>query len=193
MSSKNLIFIQNGYGKYCLDMEINDKSVVPYPCEKYIEVPRAKLVERLTDEDKELLFRLFLDDMEGLMDKLNRGAEDKILVLSEPLCELDVRRRIFSDIIEQYGVVEGRPGQILIKPHPRDVLDYEKEFPEHIVLSGSFPMEMLNFFPGLRFRKVISVFTVPNAIQFADEIVFLGKDFMDKYETPELHRQNEQI
>ena len=193
MSARNLIFIQNGYGKYCLDMEINDQSVVPYPCKKYIEVPRAKLVDRLTDEDKELLLRLFLEDMDGLMDKLNCGAGDKILVLSEPLCELDVRRRIFADIIEQYGVVDGRKGQILIKPHPRDVLDYEKEFPEHIVLSGSFPMEMLNFIPNLRFKRVLSVLTVPNGIKFADEIMFLGRDFLDKYEEPTLHRQNEQI
>ena len=34
MSKHNLIFIQNGYNKYCLDMEVNDVSVLPYPCEK---------------------------------------------------------------------------------------------------------------------------------------------------------------
>ena len=193
MSSKNLIFIQNGYGKYCLDMEINDKSVVPYPCDKYIEQSRAELADRLTDEDKEVLLRLFMEDIDGLMDQLNCGADDKILVLTEPLCELDVRKQIFSDVIEQYGDVDGRPAQILIKPHPRDVLDYAKEFPQHIVLSGSFPMEMLNFIPGTRFKRVVSVFTVPNAIRFADEIIYLGEDFMDRYEEPSLHRQNEQI
>ena len=193
MSSKNLIFIQNGYGKYCLDMEINDISVVPYPCDKYIEQPRAALVDRLTVEDKDLLLRLFLEDMDGLTDKLNRGADDKILVLSEPLCDLETRKQIFSDIIEQYGKVDGKPGQILIKPHPRDILDYEKEFPQHIVLSGSFPMEMLNFIPELRFKRVISVLTVPSGIRFAEEVLFLGEDFMDRYEEPSLHRQNEQI
>ncbi len=31
------------------------------------------------------------------------------------------------------------------------------------------------------------------AIQFADEMVRLGPDFMDKYEDPFIHRQNEQI
>ena len=54
-------------------------------------------------------------------------------------------------------------------------------------------MEMLNFFPGLRFRKVVSVLTELNAIQFADETVRLGEDFMDAYEDPLIHRQNEQI
>ena len=54
-------------------------------------------------------------------------------------------------------------------------------------------MEVLNFIPGLTFDKVVSVFTVPHAIRFAGEIVYLGEDFMDKYEAPELHRQNEAI
>lgn len=193
MAARNLIFIQNGYGKYCLDMEINDKSVVPYPCEKYIEQPRAQLVEHLTQEDKNILIHLFIENMDELQKKLDMGAEDKVLVLSEPLCNLDVRKQIFTDIIEQYSEVNGRKGQVLIKPHPRDVLDYVKEFPEHIVLSGMFPMEILNFIPGLRFKRVISVLTVPSGIQFAEEILFLGEDFMDHYEAPELHRQNEEI
>ncbi|MCI6715521.1 MAG: glycosyltransferase family 52 protein [Lachnospiraceae bacterium] len=193
MSARNLIFIQNGYGKYCLDMEINDLSVVPYPCKKYIEEPRAKLVDRLTREDKDILIRLFIENLDGLLEQLRTGAEQKVLVLSEPLCDLEVRRQIFSDIIEQYSVIDGKQAQVIIKPHPRDVLDYRKEFPEHIVLSGMFPMEILNFIPELSFRRVISVLTVPNGIQFAKEVLFLGEDFLDRYEAPELHRQNEQI
>ena len=193
MSAHNLIFIQNGYGKYCLDMEINDKSVVPYPCDKYIEKPRAELVEHLSEKDKDILIHLFIENMDELQQKLDCGAEDKILVLSEPLCSLDVRKQIFTDIIKEYGEIEGKKGQILIKPHPRDVLDYTKEFSEHIVLSGMFPMEILNFIPGLTFKRVISVLTVPNGIRFADEILFLGEDFLDKYEEPELHRQNEHL
>ena len=193
MSAHNLIFIQNGYGKYCLDMEINDKSVVPYPCKKYIEKPRAELVEHLSEKDKDILIHLFIENMDELQKKLDCGAEDKILVLSEPLCSLEIRKQIFTDIIEEYGEIDGKKGQILIKPHPRDVLDYTKEFSEHIVLNGMFPMEILNYIPGLTFKKVISVLTVPNGILFADEILFLGEDFLDKYEEPELHRQNEQL
>ena len=136
---------------------------------------------------------MFIENMDELQQKLNSGADDKILVLTEPLCDLKVRKQIFSDIIKEYGEIGGRKGQILIKPHPRDILDYVKEFPDHVVLEGKFPMEILNFLPGISFRRVISVFTVPNGIKFADEILFLGEDFMDKYEAPELHRQNESI
>ena len=54
-------------------------------------------------------------------------------------------------------------------------------------------MEMLNYFPGLHFKKVISVLTEIQSIQFADEAVRLGPDFLDAYENPEIHRQNEKI
>ena len=192
LASKNLIFIQNGWAKYCLDMEVNDISVLPYPCPKYIEKPRKELTENLSGEDKALLVRLFIANIEEI--KRNLAADkDKVLLLTEPLCELDVREQIFRDCIEQYGKIAGTESVILIKPHPRDVLDYEKIFPEHIILDKKFPMEVLNYIEGLTFRRVISVFTVVHAIRFAEEIVYLGEDFMDRYEDPKLHRQNEEI
>lgn len=222
MADKNLIFIQNGYSKYCLDMEVNDISVLQYPCPKYIEKPRKELTEHLGDEEKELLVSIFIENREELDNMLayegelffgagedakedrNAAAEKgegfeadkkpgKVLVLSEPLCDLETRERIFKDIIEEYGKVDGQRAHVIIKPHPRDVLDYKALFPEHIVLDGKFPMEILNYVKGLVFDKVVTVFTVPSAILFAKEKVFLGEDFMDKYEAPEIHRQNEQI
>ena len=193
MAAHNLIFIQNGYAKYCLDMEVNDISVLPYPIDKHIEQPREELTAHLSDADKDILIHLFIENMDELQKDLDTEAEDKVLVLSEPLCDLHVRKQIFTDIINEYGQIDGHKAQVLIKPHPRDVLDYKKEFPEHVVVNGMFPMEVMNFIPGLRFRRVVSVFTVPNAIRFAEEIVFLGEDFMDQYEEPALHRQNEQI
>ena len=190
-----LIFIQNGYSKYCLDMEVNDISVLEYPCPKYIEKARKELTKQLSEEGKKILTSIFIENRESLEKavKEDGGRKRRILVLTEPLCDLETRKRIFEDIIEEYQQVEGEQATVLLKPHPRDVLDYQKIFPEHIVLDGKFPMEILNYVDGLVFDKVISVFTVPSAIQFAKEKVFLGEDFMDKYEEPEIHRQNEQI
>jgi len=189
MAARNLIFIQNGYGKYCIDMEVNDISVLKYKIPKYKEVPRAGLVSRLTEDDKDVILRSFLKDMDGLKARIMEGNVHKVLILSEPLCVLDVRERIFRDIVKMYET----EAQIFIKPHPRDVLDYEKLFPDCVVLDGKFPMEMMNFIPGLVFDRVVSVLTVTNAIEFAKENVMLGRDFLDKYEAPEIHRQNEFI
>ncbi len=187
----NLIFIQNGYGKYCLDMEVNDISLLKYKFSGYIEQSRQELADRLTLEDKELILQAFIRDKERLQEQIeeSNGVGNKILILTDPLCTLDVRELIFRDIIKMY-----KPeGTIFLKPHPRDELDYRALFSEYPQFDATVPMEILNFFPGLRFKKVVAVLTEIKAIQFADELVRLGEDFMDKYEDPLIHRQNEQI
>lgn len=190
----NLIFIQNGYGKYCIDMEVNDISLLKYPFRKYVEQPRQALVERLTREDKDIILRAFVRDMERLRAQLtDRQGEapgrDRILILTDPLCTLEIRERIFRDIIAMFEP----EGQIFLKPHPRDELDYRALFGEYPQFDPTVPMEMLNFFPGIRFKKVVAVLTEVGAIGYADEKVRLGEDFMDRYEDPLVHRQNEQI
>ncbi|MBO4980601.1 MAG: lipooligosaccharide sialyltransferase [Lachnospiraceae bacterium] len=187
----NLIFVQNGYGKYCLDMEVNDSSLIKYPCPRYKDEPRQALVDRLTREDKDLILQAFIRDREGLQRQIEESSQvgDKILILTDPLCTLDVRERIFRDIIKMYE----KEGTIFLKPHPRDELDYRTLFGEYPQFDATVPMEMLNFFPGLHFKKAVAVLTEIKAIQFADEVVRLGEDFMDGYEDPLIHRQNEQI
>ena len=187
----NLIFVQNGYGKYCLDMEVNDISAIKYPCPYYIEVPRQPLVDALTQEDKEVILNAFIRDREGLEKQIEEGNKigSKILILTEPLCSLDVREQIFKDLIAEYEP----EGKIFLKPHPRDELDYYKVFPGYPIIDGTVPMEMLNFFEDLKFSKVVSVYTEMTAVKFAKEIVVLGDDFMDRYEDPLLHRFEEQI
>ena len=191
LASWNWIFIQNGYGKYCLDMEVNNIACLQYPCKKYIEKPREELVAGIREEDKHLLVEIFMENVDALMEQIAQGdkVKEKVLLLSEPLCDLETRERLFKDIIEEYAC----GAQVFIKPHPRDLLDYKSKFKNQIVIEGKFPMEIMNFIPGIRWNKVISVFTVPDSIKNADEILFLGEDFMDRYEAPELHRQNEAI
>lgn len=187
----NLIFVQNGYGKYCIDMEVNDISAIHYPCPRYVEVPRQPLVDALSQEDKELILNAFIRDRETLEKQIEEGNRigKKILILTEPLCTLEVREQIFRDLIQEYE----KEGKIFLKPHPRDILDYQKLFPGYPIIDGTVPMEMLNFFENLKFQKVVSVFTEMKAVKFAEEIIELGADFMDRYEEPSIHRQNEQI
>lgn len=187
----NLIFIQNGYGKYCLDMEVNDISAITFPCPYYKEVPRQPLVDALTREDKDIILSAFVRDMDGLMKKAGECEKkgNKILILTEPLCSLDIREQLFKDIVEEYE----KEGQIFIKPHPRDVLDYHKVFPGYPIFDAAVPMEMFNFFENLHFDQVVTVFTDLKGIQFADKLVRLGDEFMDRYEDPEKHNQNKRM
>lgn len=188
----NLIFIQNGYGRYCKDMEVNDISKIKHPCPYYKEVPRQQYVNNLTDEDKQIILKAFVKDYDALVDALagaDATGKKKVLVLTEPLCDLETRERIFRDIIKKYG----EDAVVVLKPHPRDELDYNTLFSEYFRIDRTVPMEMLNFIPGAYFDQLISVLTETAAIQFAAEKIKLGPDFMDAYEAPHIHRQNEQI
>lgn len=187
LSSMNLIFIQNGYGKYCVDMEVNDISCLKYTHKKYVEVPRQKLVDHLSEEQKQLLLKVFIEDFDQLQRLVTQG--EVLLVLTEPLCDMDTRERIFKDIVAQYE----SEGTIVFKPHPNDFLDYKSIFPENIVIERRAPMELMNFIPGLMFKKVVAVFTELSGLSFAKEKVRLGPDFMDKYEDPAVHRYNDNL
>ncbi len=194
MAARGLIHIQNGWSRYCLDMEVNNMQILEYPCPKYIEQSREELVQELTEQDRDILLTLFLENKAQLMATLqSQGDAPRVLILSEPLCDMDTRKQIFSDLIRTYSKLDGQACVVMIKQHPRDLLDYRKEFPETILLDGTFPMEMLNFIPNLEFDRVVSVYTVVDTLNFVKEKIFLGDDFMDLYEDPKLHRFNEQI
>ena len=194
LAKRNIIFIQNGYAKYCLDMEVNDISALKYPGPKYIEQSRIALVEGLGAAAKEKLLDIFIADKKALMEKL-AAPGGLVLFLTQPLCDIETRKRIFQDAIDQYGQsgseADAAPAHIIIKPHPMDTLDYGALFPQHMVLGRLFPMEILNFIPNLYINRVVCIYTAPQGIHFAGEIVCLGKDFMDKYDDTNKYSPNE--
>lgn len=191
LAKHNLLFIQNGYSKYCVDMEVNQIEGILFPIKKHIEVPRKMLQDRLTKDEQDIILSIFIKNKEAILNVLGDMVEGRknYLILTEPLCSLKVRKQIFTDLAEEYG----KKGKVIIKPHPRDEMDYEKEFPNYTIIEKMVPMEVLNFMADKPFDKVISVLTDLNGISFAKEKNRLGPDFMDKYEKPEIHRQNEQI
>ena len=80
VASTGLIFIQNGWSRYCIDMEVNDISRLEYPCPKYVELPRDGLVSELTQEDKDVLLKLFVENMEELGRQLSEGQDRHHLI-----------------------------------------------------------------------------------------------------------------
>ena len=191
MAALGLIFIQNGYGKYCIDMEVNCIAALDHPTSNMVEVPREKLVQGLDEEGRHTLVRLFirnLPELEQALKQAKATGKEVSLILTEPLCQdLSMREKLFRDMIREYG----GDGVVLIKPHPRDVLDYRKLFAEYIVLDGGFPMEILNFVCrelSMEFSRVVTVYTVPSSIHCAKQKLYLGDEFMDRYEEPSLHR-----
>ena len=190
LASMNLIFIQNGYSKYCTDVEVNQIEGIRYPIKKHKEVPREQLFKRLTQEEKDIIVEVFVKGKDRLFSNINSVANKKnYLILTEPLCDLQTREKIFRDLVERYQ----KEANVCIKPHPRDELEYEPIFPDVLVFEKKMPMEVLNCFEKQLFDQTISVLTDINGIYFTKEAIRLGTDFLDQYEEPSIHRQNEQF
>ena len=189
-SRHNLIFIMNGWGKYCLDMEINDRSVVPTDCPRFVEVPRKPLERALTPEQKKQMIQAFIEDADALMQQLkpSREGEAFACLLTEPHpVDIEARKRVCLDVLATY--CQGY--RVLIKPHPRDTIDYEALCPDAVVLRGRFPVEVLNFFEGLHIKRAVSIVTTAmNNMDFVEEKLNLGASFWDAYEDPEKHAYN---
>lgn len=188
IAKTGLIFMECGYSRYCIDYEVNDISVNYKPPKNMIENRCDDMYDRLSAEDHRLLVRIFLPDEDELASLSSLPADrPRIMILTEPLCELPVRKRLFGDVIERYG----KDGTVIIKPHPRDELDYGKEFPGVIVIKSRFPMEVMNDIEGFYVDRVISVITQIDNVRFAKETTYLGLDFLDLYEDPAVHRKME--
>ncbi len=189
-SRHNLIFIMNGWGKYCLDMEINDSSVVPTDCPRFVEVPRKPLERTLTPEQKKQMIQAFIEDADALMQQLKPSQEGEAFAcfLTEPHpVDIEARKRVCLDVLAKY--CQGY--RVLIKPHPRDTVDYEALCPDAVVLRGRFPVEVLNFFEGLHIKRAVSIVTTAmNNMDFVEEKLNLGASFWDAYEDPEKHAYN---
>ena len=188
MSMKlNLIFIRDGYSKYCTDMEVNDKSVIDDEFYKYKEVPRNELIDALDEDEKKRIIKAFVrdyDSLERIMSDINKDKKN-IIILTEPLTTLDMRERLVRDLVNEYS----KEGTVFLKPHPRDELDYDTLFADCFRFDRTVPMEILNFFEKTRFDKVVSVYTQLGSVRFAKEKVMLGNEFMDKYEDPSIHQK----
>ncbi len=194
MAKLGVIFIESGYSKYCIDYEVNDISANHRPPKNIVEVSREGLNNQLSKEDHAVLVKIFLPNADSVVEKLigdggKAGAKPNAMILTEPLCNLDVRKKMFEDIAKEYQ----KDYRVIIKPHPRDLLDYEKEFPDAVVVKERFPMEVLGDIDGFSVDKLISVITQVDNVYFAKEIVYLGLDFLDKYEDPAIHRKTEML
>ncbi len=140
-------------------------------------------MDKLTKDERETLLKAFVKQADKIQKIISEKEQKTVLILTEPLCDLETRKRIFKDLADKYS----RDYQVIFKQHPRDLLDYSEAFPGYLLVDRTVPMEMLNLFEGFRVDLIVAVFTELGCIEFADEKLRLGRDFMDKYEAKEIH------
>lgn len=168
---KHLLKLEDlGESKYTKSIEVNDLNGVVLKNKKIIEASKKKMFESLTNKEKKLIVSLFMKN--DNWKKLNNTT----LIITQPfymdniLKTEDEQIKIYKDIVNKYCNSEN----IIIKPHPRDYINYESIISKSNIINDIFPIEILNF-TNVKFNKVITISsTAINLIYNCNEKIFLG-------------------
>jgi hypothetical protein len=176
-----IIFMPYGFSKYAVTVEVNDKKSVYTPKRKTIELPRKMLADGLDDREKRLIYEIFMSEY-SINNNMAINKKTALLVVQplypEVLGDIEQQLQLYKDLIDEYC----KEFIVYIKPHPRDKLNYIQYFKKCIILERYFPIEVLNFSNLLHFDRAITVYsTAIDAIDFVDEKITVGKDFLEKY------------
>ena len=72
--------------------------------------------------------------------------------------------------------------KLVIKPHPRDEVDYSRKFPNAIIVNKVVTSEVLSFCASLKIDKVVTIYSTSiSSFQKAKNMVVLGDEFLNGY------------
>lgn len=121
--------------------------------DKLVEVPRGPMFAALTPGDVIILKGIFGKDIPEL------EPERSILLLTQPLfldglaSSQQEQENIYLDLVSK-NLLDCET--LVVKPHPRDFMNYAKIFPTAIILDKDMPVELLGLMGISVFKKVLS-------------------------------------
>jgi len=182
----NIGFYCFGKSKYTKSIEVNTIEGILLKNKNIIyELPRVELFNRLSNEDIKKILDLYLDDtqyeyIKNLLDGIGKQAS---LLLTQPLyndkiTSYETMVRFYKDMVKEYA-----EGRLVIKPHPRDKVDYTTIFPDAVIINNNnLPAELLGYISNVCFKKAITWnSTSINNISYVEDKVFLGMDYIKPY------------
>jgi len=175
-------FVCWGFSKSCKSIEVNDINGIEIPKDKVIECPRKQLFNNLTEEQKKIIYNVFVPEEKAVCFSEKNNT---VLLLTEPLFHdnklpsEEAQIRLFKDVLQR----EQEKGYcVVIKPHPRDKVDYKIIFPDIAVINKNIPTEVMNYNSSIHYKKAITVTsTAIEGIEFVEEKEYLGHEFIQKY------------
>lgn len=141
----------------------------------------SELESALTDGQKDKVYKIYAQAF-GLPDQFE---EEINLLLTGPLAHDGIlaseedQLNCYEDAVSKYCDKEKK---LLIKPHPRDSVNYAQRFPDALMIDKIVTSEVLSFCSSLKIDKVITIYSssVP-AFQKAKDMVVLGDSFLNGY------------
>ena len=173
-------FYDRAQSKYIKSIEVNDAKDLYIKHDNIVELPKEELFNSLTDEEKNVVLKVFLEN-----DNILKEKEIDLLILTQPLdvdgfVESEEQKiEVYKKIIDEFS----ENGKVIIKPHPRDESDYKKIFSSNSlveVMDKSFPIEIINFF-NIVIKNVVTIkSTALNNIENCKKKIELGMKYIKK-------------
>lgn len=187
LDKMGVYYYMGGYSTAIKGIEVNEVKelvLVKRALRKVYSEPRQKLVEKLTTEQRELIYKTFLDNK--IMHQTERNS---YIVLTNPLVfdklvETEKEAiRIYQMLINEFCK---EASSIYIKPHPRDDVDYLSNLKvassqKIILLERYIPSEILGFNKETRFKKALAISsTAIEQASFAEKGINVGMNWLDE-------------
>ena len=179
----NIIVAYSGMSKYVKTLEVDrNEDLVCYTKHKLIRECRINdLEEALSLEEKEKIYQVYAKAFD-----LPLWYEKEVnLLLTGPLAHdkavesEEDQINCYKDAVSQ-NCNNGLP--LLIKPHPRDTVDYSKIFPDAIIVDKIVSSEVLSLSNSLKIDKVVTIYSTSiSSFRNAKQLIMLGGEFLDNY------------
>jgi hypothetical protein len=179
----NIIVAYSGMSKYVKALEVDrNEKLACYTKHKPIRECRINNLEKaLTDEQRNQIYQIYAKafDLPLYFDRevnlLLTGplAHDKAVESEED------QINCYKDAVAQ-NCDDTMP--LLVKPHPRDTVDYSKVFPDAIVVDKIVSSEVLSLSNSLKINKVVTIYSTSiSSFRNAKQLIMLGGEFLDNY------------
>ena len=180
----NIIVAYSASSKYVKEVEVdrNEDLVCYIKNRKKVRECRVNDFEAaLTEEEKDKIYGLYAK----AYDLPEKYDEEVNLLLTGPLANYGVLNSVedqlqcYTDAVNQYCDTSKR---LIIKPHPRDDVDYTECFPNAVIINPIVSSEVLSFCSTLKIDKVITIYsTSVSSFRRARDMIVLGDSFLDGY------------
>lgn len=133
------------------------------------------LIRGLNKKEQKITTQLFLSK------NITSNLNNSVIILTQPFYEdgilksIDTQIKLFKKIIDSQN-----EKNIFIKLHPRDKTNYSQIIKKEHIISGDFPIEIINLIPNLKIKKIISISsTSTTSIMNCEEVVTLGWEYLE--------------
>lgn len=179
----NIVVAYSGCSKYVTAVEVDrNEDLVCYIKKKRIRECRINTLEQnLSPQNKDQIYRIYAKayqiplvyDEEVNLLLTGPLAHDKAVASEEDQIQC------YIDAVKQY-CNDGK--LLLVKPHPRDDVNYEGIFDNSIVIDKIVSSEVLSLSETLHINKVITIYSTSiSSFRNAKEMIMLGAEFLDNY------------